>query len=645
MSPQHPSVRWHPVRPVPGGVLEVTWTLDAGHWDERAAAAMALELIEERQGSGPDAPARRVWNARVPVRPEPDGQGGWRLRTRFELPASGLPSAERLDGEQARWWVGLLDTRQSRRWRQALTVRTPQDWPAARNPDALEPAGGAASALVSETPAGLGEGPGPKEAPGRPAVASPGVAPAPDTEAGAAPAALPEPAGGSLLQPLGPREDPDQVVRHHQGWQRALWLLCLLPMALGLWQAREAFAQEEADSVVWTLGWLLLAAGSWALLVQGLSADRVLAMHEGWVMRLGDGALWRSRQACPAYELRGLARAGVPWLWLVGGTGRHQAIYTEPRRGRGWRLTPFARRAEQVEESLARLLRAWRRTAASVSHADQPDWAAVLARSEAGHHARRTVRHGLWRLLWGAGLVLAVMGVVPDGLREPVLVGEAWGEHLERLSERSNQRVALRMALRRPDTRDLADLLAQGASPDARLDRGDTPLIRAARRGRLDQVELLLRYGARPDLPDSWGDDQGDTALLVALSHGQAAVVRRLALAGANWQARNRWGWTAMHMAALGEDVECLGLARAAGVALDTPALASQGETPAMLAASRGRLKALAWLVEQGVDLNQRDPQGLSALDWAERGGQPAAKAWIQARLAERAVPIGQPLQ
>jgi hypothetical protein len=610
MSSERPLVRWQPVQPMPGGMLDVTWTLDAARWPMHAAAAMVLELSEERSVSS--GASRIAWSARVPVRVEDDGDGGWSLRACFELPTAGLPSAQTLGEEQARWSLTLTDASRAKRWRQNLTVATPPGWepawpaPAGAAAFASASAAGSVSASVSGSTSALN------------------AAQALPSDVAAPPVPL------TAWQPLGGKRQPDALVCHPLGWwRRALALLWLVPLAAGLWRAQLAFASEESSALPWTLAWLLLAAGAWAALLQGLSRQWLVAMQDGWVMCWRGGALWRSRRAVPAFELRGLTLA--PRLGRV-------SVQAEPRRGRAWPLTPSMAPAAVAEAVAARWLRAWRLTCAQTP-AEHAPWPELQARRQAAQRRQGGLRPGVWQLLCGVGVLAAGVSVVPNGWQQPQQVLEAWSEHVERLSAPSHQRVALRLALRHASTQDLADLLAQGTSPNVRLERGDTPLIRAARRGRLDQVELLLRYGAQVDLADNWSTSQGETPLLVALLYGHEAVARRLSRAGARWTQSNRLGWTPMHMAAQSDNLECLQMAQAAGVPLNSPALASQGETPAMLAAQKGKLKALAWLVDQGVDLRQRDAQGQSVLDWAVRGEQTAVQAWIRERLA---VPVNE---
>ena len=107
-------------------------------------------------------------------------------------------------------------------------------------------------------------------------------------------------------------------------------------------------------------------------------------------------------------------------------------------------------------------------------------------------------------------------------------------------------------------------LLKKGADKDALNNRGHTPLINAAFRGRLPSVETLLTQGADVNIS---GDD-GSTALLYAAERGHHGIVEAL-LAG--------------------------------GAEKDSPAV--NGLTPLMEAASAGHLPVVNTLLNVGADV------------------------------------------
>ena len=96
---------------------------------------------------------------------------------------------------------------------------------------------------------------------------------------------------------------------------------------------------------------------------------------------------------------------------------------------------------------------------------------------------------------------------------------------------------------------------------DGLLSVGSTPLLRAAKGGDIEAITLLLAHGARVDLPTA----TGVTPLMAAAGNGSTNLdtrgryktetqaneaVQRLLAAGANINAQDRSGQTALHGAA-----------------------------------------------------------------------------------------------
>lgn len=146
------------------------------------------------------------------------------------------------------------------------------------------------------------------------------------------------------------------------------------------------------------------------------------------------------------------------------------------------------------------------------------------------------------------------------------------------------------------DTDEVAALL----SMDNRLTRtfdadGWSPLHLAAHYGHADVVTLLLHNNAPVDLRST--NQMANTALHAALAGRRAGEVARILLdAGADVNATQHGGWTAMHAAAANGDrrvVELL-LSRGANAAAANDA----GVTPAGIARDRGHAE-LADLFER----------------------------------------------
>jgi ankyrin repeat protein len=151
-------------------------------------------------------------------------------------------------------------------------------------------------------------------------------------------------------------------------------------------------------------------------------------------------------------------------------------------------------------------------------------------------------------------------------------------------------------------------LLAKGANPDAQLklrppyrnavqDRGAdgalvtgaTPLMRAAAGGDIPALKLLLAAGAKVDMPN----EDGATPLMAAVS-------------AAGTRGRNKTEEQAL---------EAVRLLRAAGASVNTSDV--RGVTAAHSAAFRGWNSVLRELAAQGANLDARESDKLTPLDYA----------------------------
>ena len=142
-------------------------------------------------------------------------------------------------------------------------------------------------------------------------------------------------------------------------------------------------------------------------------------------------------------------------------------------------------------------------------------------------------------------------------------------------------------------------LVASAATPP------DSPVADAAMRGDLDQVRELLRSGADVNAPQS----DGVTALHWAADNGDAALAGVLIYAGANLAPLTRNdAYTPMHMAARGGHAEVIERLLEAGA---DPGVATSrtGVTPMHLAAKAGSGEALRALAAGGAEVDARDHQ------------------------------------
>ncbi len=160
--------------------------------------------------------------------------------------------------------------------------------------------------------------------------------------------------------------------------------------------------------------------------------------------------------------------------------------------------------------------------------------------------------------------------------------------------------------------------------------RADTSLLDAVKRHDAAAVEALLTAGADVDAvqPD------GATALHWAVFLDDAPIVEQLLLAGATVDATNEYGVTPLSIACSNGSAPLVERLLEAGADPNRPR--PTGETPLMRAASTGSVRAVDALVAHGADVNRADPElGQTPLMWAISARRPAAAARLIAHGAD----------
>jgi ankyrin repeat protein len=138
--------------------------------------------------------------------------------------------------------------------------------------------------------------------------------------------------------------------------------------------------------------------------------------------------------------------------------------------------------------------------------------------------------------------------------------------------------------------------LRDDRGPDAVLAAGTTPLARAAKGGDIEVVGLLLKHGAKPDLPTV----NGVTPLMMAAGTGYSGRDSR-----GRYQSEE-------------EAIAVANLLLDAGA--DVNVRANDGSTALHGAASRGRSELVKTLVARKADLGIKDGRGRTAADAAAGG-------------------------
>lgn len=265
------------------------------------------------------------------------------------------------------------------------------------------------------------------------------------------------------------------------------------------------------------------------------------------------------------------------------------------------------------------------------------EWATHATPDTVWRARHRVVNGVAWLLL--SALILVLSTRAEDHLgSHPAAAWQGWHNALLAQGELAlGIGLAERALLRAIDgdrDEDVESALRQGAHPDATGERGSSALMLAATRGKLSTVNILLTHGADVQFVNQTSvNERGDTALLRAAYFGHAEVFQRLLEAGARTDVRNRWDWTPVHMASMGGCLPCLEQLRTRGLSLDARATASRGESPLMLAAAKGQIPAMQWLIEHGADTAQRDDHGQDVMAWARFFKQGDSERWLRDRI------------
>ena len=114
------------------------------------------------------------------------------------------------------------------------------------------------------------------------------------------------------------------------------------------------------------------------------------------------------------------------------------------------------------------------------------------------------------------------------------------------------------------------------------------------------ELSELIENGARVDAVD----EDGRTALMVAVAKNNADCVKALLVVGADVNAEDKGGETALMKAALNGNAEIVKVLLEAGA--DVNAKDKDGFTPLVCAAKKGYTEIVKALVAAGVDVNMK---------------------------------------
>lgn len=184
----------------------------------------------------------------------------------------------------------------------------------------------------------------------------------------------------------------------------------------------------------------------------------------------------------------------------------------------------------------------------------------------------------------------------------------------------------------RDDDSDLLDSLkemiaeARKTALETNIKDGDdfaTPLIIAARDGKLDFVKVLLSYEANIEARGTIKIDgeiiNGCTALWAAARNGNLAVVRLLIEQNAEVDARTSTNSTPLRAAAFSGHLDIVRCLVENGA--DVNARNIFRSTPLIVACYNGHIDVASYLVENGADIHLQDQNGDTSLHFAVRNG------------------------
>ncbi len=184
----------------------------------------------------------------------------------------------------------------------------------------------------------------------------------------------------------------------------------------------------------------------------------------------------------------------------------------------------------------------------------------------------------------------------------------------------------LHVAARNDHAATVMKLMLAGVDPNVRDGQGNTALHVAIREESGKSFETLLKS---PATDVNAINQAGETPLMLAAIKGRLDWVKDLVQRGA---LVDEPGWSALHYAAAGPNEQVVRWLLAHGA--DVDARSPNGTTPLMMAAGYGGLSGAEVLIAAGADVTLRNDHRMTAADFARRAGQDDMAAQLE-RLAK----------
>lgn len=173
------------------------------------------------------------------------------------------------------------------------------------------------------------------------------------------------------------------------------------------------------------------------------------------------------------------------------------------------------------------------------------------------------------------------------------------------------------------DAARMQELLVRGMDPNTRDPQGQHGLYLVLRGGAQKVFEVLL---AHPSIEVDARNGHGETPLMMAALRGRVDAMKTLVGKGAQV---DREGWTPLHYAASSPSADAVRYLLEHPVSVN--ARAPNGNTPLMLAARWGHEDSVALLLARGADRSLRNARGLDAVDYARLDGREAVARSLEA--------------
>ena len=167
-------------------------------------------------------------------------------------------------------------------------------------------------------------------------------------------------------------------------------------------------------------------------------------------------------------------------------------------------------------------------------------------------------------------------------------------------------------AIKQDDGQTVATLLQRGFDPDTPDPQGQSGLMLAVREPAMKAFTVLVNW---PKTKVETRNAKDESPLMIAALKGDLAKARLLVDKGADV---NKTGWTPLHYAATKGDPAIIDLLLENHAYID--AESPNKSTPLMMAAMYGSTSAVKLLLESGADPALQNEQGLTAIDFAQRG-------------------------